>query len=98
MTTVTQFLLHPDDIKTMFIEVLKQASGNAPTGHAAIPVEELAPMSAAQAAHYLRCSTAHLNTLVGKYPEHLRPITEQGKATRFDPKELYFLKSKGLVK
>jgi hypothetical protein len=106
MQTVTQFLLHPDDIKTMFIEVLKQASGNAPTGHAAIPVEELPLFSAQQAADYLGCADSTLKKIVQRYPDKLRPIIiksmvrgqEKLSAIKYDPKELYYIKSNNLVK
>jgi len=95
MTTVTQFLLHPDDIKTMFIEVLKQASGNAAT---TLRPDDVPDQSATQAAKYLGCSPATLDKVVQRHPDKLKPITEAGKATRYRFAELYFIKSNNLVK
>jgi hypothetical protein len=96
-TTVIQY--HPENFATEVAkEVLKQLSGTTPAGTAAINPDDVPDQSAMQAAKYLRCSPAHLATLVGKYPEYLKPITEQGKAVRYKFAQLHFLKINGLVK
>ncbi len=97
MMTATTILhqLSPADIRAMLEEVLKQASGTTPAG---INPDDVADQSAEQAAKYLRCSRAHLVTLVGKHPEHLKPITEEGKAVRYKFAQLHYLKSNNLVK
>jgi hypothetical protein len=90
--------MSPEDVKVLLLDVLKQASGTHPAGHAAINPDDVADQSAEQAAKYLRCSRAHLITLVGKYPEYLKPITEEGKAVRYKFAQLHYLKSNNLVK
>lgn len=98
MTAITQFNMSPDEVKVLFLEVLKQASGTHPAGTAPINPDDVADQSAEQAAKYLRCSRTTLINLVSKYPEHLRPIIEEGKAVRYKFAQLHYLKSNNLVK
>ena len=98
MQTVTQIHMAPEDIRVMFSEMLTQLSGTRPVTGPAIPVNELPAFSAAMAAHYLGCSPAHLGTIVQRHPDILKPIVKKGKATKYDPRQLFEIKSKNLVK
>lgn len=98
MTTVTQ-VHHIDraELDQKFDELKRMLESTTANGQA-IPVGELPPFSAAQAAEYLGCSQAHLGTIVQRHPEILKPIVKPGKATRYDVKQLFEIKSKNLVK
>lgn len=99
MQTATLIQCTPAEFSKLITdELLKQLGGTHPAGTAAINPDDVADQSAEQAAKYLRCSRAHLVTLVGKYPEHLKPITEEGKAVRYKFAQLHYLKSNNLVK
>ena len=97
MTTTTLIQVSPAEFKAIIAEALVEQLIGSTTG-AAVNPDDIADQSAEQAAKYLRCSRAHLITLVGKYPEHLRPITEEGKAVRYKFAQLHYLKSNNLVK
>ncbi len=99
MQTSTLIQCTPAEFSKVIIQdLLQQLGGTHPAGSAPINPDDIADQSAEQAAKYLRCSRAHLVTLVGKYPEHLKPITEQGKSVRYKFAQLHFLKINGLVK
>lgn len=91
--------MQPHEFKAIIAEALvEQLQGSPTAGAAAINPNDVPDQSATQAAKYLRCSPSHLVTLVAKYPEHLKPITEEGKAVRYKFAQLHYLKSNNLVK
>ncbi len=108
MQTTTLIQCTPAEFSKVIIQdLLQQLGGTHPAGTAAIPVEQLPLFSAQQAADYLNCSIAHINTLVSRYPELLKPIiivtkdkkgNEKSSAIKYEPKQLYHLKSNNLVK
>ena len=73
MNTSTLIQMHPDDIRTMLAEVLKQAAGMGTAANAITP-EELPYLSARDAATYLGCSVAHLAVIVQRWPDKLKPV------------------------
>lgn len=96
MQAITQFNLSPEDVKLMFLDVLKQASGQQPTanGQPYITPADLPDLSAADAARVLGISPATLAKLVERWPEHIKPITAKGKSARYSTEQI--LKVKGL--
>lgn len=97
MQAITQFQMHPDDIKTMLVEVLHQLGGAPTAGTAAITPDELPELPASLAAQYLGCSVAHLSTIEQRWPEYLRPIRGNG-STKYLTAQLIVVKQKGLTK
>jgi hypothetical protein len=98
MQTATLIQCSPAEFtKLVTDELLKQLSGTTPAA-APINPDDVPDQSAYQAAKYLRCSPAHLATLVGKYPQHLKPINEEKRAVRYKFAQLHYLKINGLVK